>query len=275
MLAASGEQNSIHPIARAIVHAAKGKKLFKTKSFAETAGVGISYTIGKNKYEICADSDKLGATIALKENETLIGKITLVDEIKPESFVTITALNRRKIRSIILSGDSEKVSTGVAKALGVTESHSKMEPKDKFDFLENLIKRKVKKENIAFVGDGINDAPALRLADCGISMGLEGSPATVEASDVVLVDDNPAKLNELIDLSKNTRKIVIETIAFACIVKIAFLILSAIGISNMFFAVFADVGVTVLCTLNSLRALFYRLPHEHKHHYKHSHNHEH
>ena len=109
-------------------------------------------------------------------------------------------------------------------------------------------------------------------------MGLEGSPATVEASDVVLVDDNPAKLKELIDVSKNTRKIVIENIAFACIIKVLFLVLSAFGITNMFFAVFADVGVTVLCTLNSLRALFYHLPHkkcnchEHKHHEHHNHN---
>ena len=166
----------------------------------------------------------------------------------------------------------------VAKELGLTEFHAKMEPKDKFSFLENLIKNKKKDQNIAFVGDGINDAPALRLADCGISMGLEGSPATVEASDVVLVDDNPAKLKELIDVSKNTRKIVIENIAFACIIKVLFLVLSAFGITNMFFAVFADVGVTVLCTLNSLRALFYHLPnkkqeHEHKHELQHKHNH--
>ena len=280
VLAASGEQNSIHPIARAIVHGAKGNKLVKVKNFAETAGVGVSYTIGKNNYKITGDSTNTGATVQILENEKVIGKITLIDEIKPESYLAINALNHKKITSIMLSGDGKKVSESVAKELGLSEYHAKMEPKDKFSFLENLILTKKKGQNIAFVGDGINDAPALRLADCGISMGLEGSPATVEASDVVLVDDNPAKLKELIDLSKNTRKIVIENIAFACIIKVLFLVLSSIGISNMFFAVFADVGVTVLCTLNSLRALFYHLPHnkcdchEHKHHHKHEHEHE-
>jgi len=280
VLAASGEQNSIHPIARAIVHGAKGNKLVKVKNFAETVGVGVSYTIGKNNYKITGDSTNTGATVQILENEKVIGKITLIDEIKPESYLAINALNHKKITSIMLSGDGKKVSESVAKELGLSEYHAKMEPKDKFSFLENLILTKKKGQNIAFVGDGINDAPALRLADCGISMGLEGSPATVEASDVVLVDDNPAKLKELIDLSKNTRKIVIENIAFACIIKVLFLVLSSIGISNMFFAVFADVGVTVLCTLNSLRALFYHLPHnkcdchEHKHHHKHHHEHE-
>ena len=275
VLAASGEQNSIHPIARAIVHGAKGNKLAKVKNFAETAGVGISYSIGKNNYKISSDNSNIGATVQVEENGKLIGKITLVDEIKKESYLAINTLNRKKIKSIMLSGDGKKVSEAVAKELGITEFHAKMEPKNKFAFLEKLIEGKKKGQNIAFVGDGINDAPALRLADCGISMGLEGSPATVEASDVVLVDDNPAKLKELIDLSKNTRKIVIENIAFACIIKVLFLVLSSIGISNMFFAVFADVGVTVLCTLNSLRALFYKLPHKKRNQHKHNHQHKH
>ena len=131
LLAASGEVNSIHPIARAIVHSAKGKKLHKIKNFADTAGVGISYAIGKNNYKLSGDSTSIGATIALFENDVAIGKITLVDEIKPESFIAINTLNRKKITSIMLSGDSKKVSASVAKALGVTEFYAKMEPQEK------------------------------------------------------------------------------------------------------------------------------------------------
>lgn len=259
-IAASGEQFSIHPIARAIMHAAKGTELFEVKNFKEIAGKGISYEIEGKKYEIVGDDAVLGASVAVFCDNKKIGKIALVDQIKPASYIAISALKKKKIKTIILSGDNTTITTAVASELGVDEFHADLEPKDKFAWLEKLTGLKDKHKRVGFVGDGINDAPSLRLADVGISMGLEGSPATVEASDVVLVDDNPEKLVSLIDLSFNTRKIVIENIAFAFTVKIAFLLLSAFGISGMLWAVFADVGVTLLAVLNSMRALFYHLP---------------
>lgn len=259
LLAASGEQFSIHPIARAILHATKGKKLFKVTNFKEVAGTGISYSVGKNKYSLSSDPTTNGASVALLENNKQIARIVLVDKIKDTSFIAVPALLKKKLRCVILSGDNTGVTTEVAGALGINEFYANLEPKDKFAWLENL-KKTHSKTKVAFVGDGINDAPSLRLADVGISMGLEGSPATVEASDVVLVDDNPEKLVQLVELSRNTRKIVIENIVFACVVKVAFLALSAAGVTGMLFAVFADVGVTLLAILNSLRTLIYKLP---------------
>ena len=143
----------------------------------------------------------------------------------------------------------------MAKDINIDESFGKLLPENKYNWINN---HKSKTQRIGYVGDGINDAPSLSLADVGFSMGINGSPASIEASDVVLVDDNPEKITSAIKISKFTRKIVIENIAFSAIVKVVFLALGAFGITGMLWAVFADVGVTLLAILNSLRALKYK-----------------
>lgn len=257
-LAALGEQYSIHPIAKAILEKNKKVKLEKVDNYKEVAGKGITYTINDDKIYVGKD-DKTATNldhtkVVIKKNNVSIGQIYLADTIKTESSMLMRALTEKNIATTILSGDNEFVTKYVAECVGVDEYHASMLPQDKF----NWIKKKIDSNHsgkTAFVGDGINDAPALTLADIGISMGISGSPATIEASDVVLVDDNPIRINQLINISKYTKKVVIQNIAFAAITKLTFLVLSALGITGMIFAVFADVGVTVLAILSSLRIL--------------------
>jgi Cd2+/Zn2+-exporting ATPase len=156
---------------------------------------------------------------------------------------------------MMLSGDNNNVSKKIANELNIDDYKSSLLPQDKFTALEEL---KGDGEKIAFVGDGINDAPALTFADVGISMGMMGSQATIECSDVVIADDNLNKITSLIKISRKTKKIVLQNIIFACITKFTFLLLGALGITGMLFAVFADVGVTLLAILNSLRILSFK-----------------
>ena len=250
-IACLGEQYSIHPIAKALLNANK-KKLKKINNIKEIAGKGVSYQYQEHDYFIGRKNKKQKSTIVeVYEDQQLLGEIVLVDSVKPTSKSAIQKLKQLNVKPAMLSGDNLERVEEVAKILDIEEYYARMLPKDKFDWLEE----KKKNNTIAYVGDGINDAPALTLCDVGFSMGIKGSDSSIEASDIVIVDDNPEKVATAIKLSKYTRKIVWQNIIFIAMVKLAFLALGAVGITGMAFAVVADVGVTVMAILNSLRAL--------------------
>lgn len=252
-LASLGEQYSIHPLAKSIVESNK-KKLKKVKDVKEVAGVGVYFKNEDKNYFVGRRSKNLSGTIVeLFEDDKKIGQITLQDKIKKTSSLACSGLKELKIKTVILSGDNEKVVTQVANEINIDEFHSKLLPGDKFAYIEN--KKQDKNIHLGYVGDGINDAPSLMLADVGISMGISGSSASIEASDVVLATDNPEKVVTAIKISKYTRKIVWQNIILSAIIKLTFLTLGTIGITGMLAAVIADVGVTVVAILNSLRAL--------------------
>ena len=184
------------------------------------------------------------------------GYILIADSVKEDSANTINQLKKNGIKkTVMLTGDRKNVGESVATKLGLDEVYAELLPDGKVEKVENLLKEKSKKGKLAFVGDGINDAPVLALADIGIAMGGLGSDAAIEAADVVLMTDEPSKIVDAIHLSKRTMRIVKENIIFAIFVKILVLILSALGISTMWEAVFADVGVSVIALINALRAL--------------------
>lgn len=256
-LASLGEQYSLHPLAKSIVKA-NTKKLKKVKDFKEQAGKGVSFTYNDKIYFVGRKGKKLEKTsVELYENDLKIAEINLKDKIKDSSFNTCDQLKKMRINTLLLSGDNKETVKEVADEVGVKEYFYNLLPQDKFNFIEKL--KKDKSINFGYVGDGINDAPSLMLADVGFSMGINGSPASIEASDVVLVDDNPNKIPTAIKISKFTRKIVWQNIIFSAVVKILFLLLGSFGITGMLSAVIADVGVTVLAILNSLRALKYKV----------------
>ena len=259
-IAMIGEQFSIHPIAKAIMHFGKGLNTEKCNNFKEVAGKGISYEFNNNYYQIYTSTTNAHSNaVDILENGNVIGSILLSDKIKPESKETIAYLKKHKIKTVMLSGDNQTVTTDVANKLEVDEYHYNMLPTDKYQWLKNTKENVSEKTKVAFVGDGINDAPSLSFADVGISMGLAGSPATVEASDIVIVDDNIEKIEKCLKISKFNKKIVIQNIVFASVFKVAFLLLGSFGITGMATAVFADVGVTLLATLNSLRSLYHKV----------------
>lgn len=260
--AALGEQNSIHPLARAIQHRAHGIELEPVEDFVENSGKGISYTYKGDAIfvgNMTRDTDDALTSIQIILNDKPIGKILLADSLKSNSIELCEYLKAQNIKLEMLSGDNNKVTAHVASALGIDEYKSSLTPEQKYTLLEEAIKSQPANEYTAFVGDGINDAPSLSRADLGISMGLAGSPATVEASDIVVVDDDPGKIKDLHKLSKYTRRVVWENIIFALVTKILVIILELSGIltEGMLIAVFADVGVTLLAIFNSLRILRY------------------
>lgn len=252
----AGESKSIHPIAKAICEYHKANGSLKIKNYKEIAGSGIQFKIDHDQYFVGKDKSASGETIVnVKKNNKDYGIIYLHDKIKDESNDAIQNIKSLNVKTMMLTGDSEAVSKKVSKALNIDEYKSELLPEDKYNIL------KAEKEagsKIAFVGDGINDAPSLVLSDVGISMGIMGTPATIESSDVVIADDNLNKIPKAIKLSRFTKKIVLQNIIFAGVTKSLFLILGAFGITGMLFAVFADVGVTILTILNSLRILSYK-----------------
>lgn len=251
----SGERHSIHPIAKAICNYYPLENPFDVKNFKEVSGTGIEYEISKDKYKIGRSGEVGGQTsVDVKKNGEVIGIITFCDEVKSEGKSLIGKLKSFGIKTMMLTGDKNAVASSVANALGIDEYKAELMPEDKYKVLEDL---KLAGNKVGFVGDGINDAPALTLSDAGISMGIIGSDATIESSDVVIADDNIAKVSTLIDISKYTKKIVLENIVFSAVTKLTFLVLGALGITGMLLAVFADVGVTLLAILNSLRVLNY------------------
>ena len=253
--ASLGEQYSNHPLAKAILKA-NNNKLNSVDNFKEEAGKGVYFEYQNKKYFVGRKSDNLNSTtVEIYENDNLIGFIELKDAVKVNAKEVVKNLKQLNIKTVMLSGDNEIIAQEVANNLDIDEYHSKMLPQDKFDFIEN---NKSKTNVLGFVGDGLNDAPSLTLADVGISMGLNGSSASIEASDIVISNDNLEKIVEGIKISKYTRKIVWQNILVSAIVKIVFLTLGAFGITGMLSAVIADVGVTLLAILNSLRALKYK-----------------
>ena len=249
-----GEQFSNHPIAKSIV---KNREIPKENitDFEEIAGEGICYKLNENIIFIGNSKDEKyeGTTICVKLNDDIIGKIYLADTIKNDAKEAIQKLKKIGIKTKIFTGDSKNIALKVGEELSLDEIKYEMLPNDKYQELENEINNSQFK--VAFVGDGINDSPVLARADVGISMGGVGSNSAIEASDIVLMTDEIEKIVEAIKISKYTNKIIKQNLVFAIGIKVAVLILSTIGIASMWQAVFADVGVTVITILNTLRIL--------------------
>lgn len=252
-LASLGERYSVHPIAKAIVMSNK-TQLEDAENVKEVAGEGVYFTYKNENYFIGRKEKNISFTIAqlYKEDEKL-ADIILSDNIKESSFNAFKKLKQQNIQTILLSGDNKDSVEKIAKQLEITHYKYGLLPQDKFSYLEKF----KGKDLIGFVGDGINDAPSLAFSDVGFSMGINGSSASIETADIVITDDNLEKVPLSIKISKFTRKIVWQNIILAAVIKLTFLLLGALGVTGMLVAVFADVGVTLLAILNSIRALVY------------------
>ena len=268
-LAALAESYSDHPISRSLKEA-YGKELdaSRVSNVEELSGRGVRATVDGR--QICAGNDKLmedigvswhpchrvGTTVHVASDGVYLGHIVISDEVKPDAKEAITALKACGVRrTVMLTGDAKAVGESVAQELGLDEVHTQLLPADKVTRVEALLGEVSPKGALAFVGDGINDAPVLSRADIGIAMGGLGSDAAIEAADIVLTDDKPSKLADAIRIARRTLAIVRQNIVFALAVKFLVLALSAAGVANMWEAVFADVGVSVIAILNAMRAL--------------------
>ena len=268
-LAALAERYSDHPISRSLKEA-YGKELdaSRVSNVEELSGRGVRATVDGR--QICAGNDKLmedigvswhpchrvGTTVHVASDGVYLGHIVISDEVKPDAKEAITALKACGVRrTVMLTGDAKAVGESVAQELGLDEVHTQLLPADKVTRVEALLGEVSPKGALAFVGDGINDAPVLSRADIGIAMGGLGSDAAIEAADIVLMDDKPSKLADAIRIAQRTLAIVRQNIVFALAVKFLVLALSAAGAANMWEAVFADVGVSVIAILNAMRAL--------------------
>lgn len=271
-IASHVERYSTHPIADSLRKAYPNEKdSCEVKDIEEISGYGISARVngdlvyvGNSKlmdkfnieWKAC---EKTGTIIHVAINNEYQGHIVISDTIKENSKKAIIDLKKNNInKTIMLTGDSKKVGENVAKILNLDEFYSELLPQDKVKILEDILQKKNENEKIAFVGDGINDAPALTRADIGIAMGAMGSDAAIEAADVILMDDDPAKIPTALKISKKCLKIVKENIYFSIGVKILVLILGAFGLASMWAAIFADVGVTVIAVLNAMRCMYIR-----------------
>ncbi len=267
--AALAEHYSNHPISRSLKDAYDREiDTSRISDYVETAGRGVRAKI--NSAVICAGNNKymdeigvkwhpchhVGTTVHVAVNGEYAGHIVISDEVKSDAKDAISSLKKHGIKkAVMLTGDSKETAESIAASLGIDEVYSELMPADKVSNVEKLISEKSADKTLAFVGDGINDAPVLARADIGIAMGAMGSDAAIEAADIVLMDDKPSKIADAIDISKRTLRIVYQNIVFALAVKAAILALGALGIANMWAAVFADVGVSVIAILNAMRAL--------------------
>lgn len=258
-----GESYSNHPIAKSIVRNAKNVETKKVENYEEITGKGIKYNID-GKTVLVGNSSLVGkedeiaesTKIYLKIDDELVGAILLKDEAKHGTKEAIQALNSRGIVTKMFTGDNKKAAKQIAEELGISEFEAEMLPDQKYSELEKeLEKYKGTNGKVAFVGDGINDSPVLARADVGISMGGVGSGSAIEASDIVVMTDSIERIDCAIDISKKTSKIIKQNLIFSIGVKIVVLILSVFGVANMWEAVFADVGATLITVLNSLRIL--------------------
>lgn len=258
-----GESYSNHPIAKSIVRNAKNVETKKVENYEEITGKGIKYNIDE-KTVLVGNSSLIGkenevsesTKIYLKIDNELVGAILLKDEAKHGTKEAIQALNSRGIVTKMFTGDNKKAAKQIAEELGISEFAAEMLPDQKYSELEKeLEKYKGTKGKVAFVGDGINDSPVLARADVGISMGGVGSGSAIEASDIVVMIDSIDRIDCAIDISRKTSKIIKQNLIFSIGVKIVVLILSVFGVANMWEAVFADVGATLITVLNSLRIL--------------------
>lgn len=268
-LAALAESYSDHPISLSL-KAAYQKEIDagRVKNAEELAGRGVRATV--DGLTVCAGNSRLmkeagadwydchltGTVVHVAVEGRYAGHIVISDVVKPDAAEAVADLKRQGIRrTVMLTGDTPVVGEQVGRELGLDEVHAGLLPADKVDWVEALLKQKSPRGKLAFVGDGINDAPVLSRADIGIAMGGLGSDAAIEAADVVLMDDKPSKLSTAIEISKKTLRIVKQNIVFALGIKALVLLLGALGMANMWEAVFADVGVSVIAILNATRAL--------------------
>ena len=267
-LTAYAESYSNHPIALSIKKA-YDKSIDKNKisEISEIAGNGVraeingcSILVGnenllKNHTISYQKANETGTIVYTAKNSKFLGYIVISDKLKEDAQKAIIELKQLKLQTVMLTGDTEESGLTVAKELNIDKAYTQLLPIDKVDKIEDIIEQKTKNKSVIFVGDGINDAPVLTRADVGIAMGGLGSDAAIEAADVVIMDDKPTKVATAIKIAKQTLTIVKENIAFALGIKVLFLILGAFGFVTMWGAVFADVGVTLIAVLNSLRAL--------------------
>ncbi len=262
---AMGEKFSNHPIAKSILKEIKDEiDTSEVEKFEEISGKGIEYKYQGKDIQIGNASfvksdgtqkESEGTTLYLKIENKIVGSITLIDEIKKDAKSTIKTLSKIGIKTKMLTGDKKEIANKIAKEVGINEIKSEMLPQDKYAELEKILKQRNEKNKVAYVGDGINDSPVLARADIGISMGGIGSSSAIEASDVVIMTDELEKITEAINISKKTNKIIKQNLTFAIGVKLLILILSLFGIADMWEAVFADVGTTLITIFNTIRIL--------------------
>lgn len=267
--AALAECASSHPISKSL-QKAYGQEIERNRvsDIQEISGHGVVAKV--DGHEVAAgnsklmkklgveykDCHKVGTIIHIAVDGKYEGHIVISDVLKPHAEEVVSRLKKAGVKkTVMLTGDARAVAEQAAKALGIDEVYSELLPGDKVEKVEALLKQKTEKEKLAFVGDGINDAPVLTRADIGIAMGALGSDAAIEAADVVLMDDDPLKISKAIKISRKCLNIVYQNIAFALVIKFGCLALGAVGIANMWFAIFADVGVMILAVLNAIRAL--------------------
>ena len=264
--AALAESYSSHPISKSLREAAPDAS-GEVSDVQEIAGHGVKALV--NGRTVLAGNARLmeqsgvaftpaegaGTVVYVARDGTFLGTVLISDEEKPTARKAIAALKAQGVRTIMLTGDAPAVAEKVAEGLGLDEVHAGLLPADKVEWVETLLNSKPAGKNLTFVGDGINDAPVLMRADVGIAMGALGSDAAIEAADVVLMDDDPAKLVTAMSIARKCMAIAYENIVFALVIKALFLLLGALGIANMWWAVFADVGVMVLAVLNATRML--------------------
>ena len=271
--AAYAESHSNHPIAKSIIEAYKNNLPLSEidesllSDIQEISGKGIKAKVGGK--EIILGNDKLlhlenilhdkcdveGTVVHLAVNSVYAGYIIISDTLKEDSQKTIQQLKEKNINTVMLTGDNKSVAESFAKKLGIDKFYFELMPEDKVNHIEMLIQSSAKGDKVAFVGDGINDAPVLARADVGIAMGALGSDAAVETADIVLMTDSPSKIVTAIDIAKRTRKIVWQNIGFAMGVKLFFILLGVFGIATMWEAVFGDMGVAIIAILNAMRVM--------------------
>ena len=263
-MASIAECNSNHPIALSIINS-YGKDFEKDYVLTNVAGEGI--IAEKNGEKIYCGNEKLmennninfmkneevGTVVYVAKNDKFFGSIIIADEIKDGAKETIESLSKNGGKTIMLTGDNEKIAESVAESLKLTDYKASLLPQNKVEEIDKIFKEKKKEDVICFVGDGINDAPSLMRSDIGIAMGGVGSDAAIEAADMVLMHDDLKDLIIAKKISKKTMRIAYENIIFSLAIKMLILILSAFGITNMWIAVFGDVGVAVIAILNAMR----------------------
>ena len=262
-----GESYSNHPIAKSIINEAKNEDIDikQVKDFEEIAGKGLKYKIEDkqviignksimNDNKITSNQEE-GTILFLKVNDEIVGSIKLIDEIKPDVKNTMKKLSNLGIKTKMFTGDKKEIAQKVAKEVGIKEVKYEMLPQNKYEELEKVLQGKKPSEKVAYVGDGINDSPVLARADIGISMGGVGSSSAIEASDIVIMTDELSKVIEGIEISKKTNKIIMQNLVISIGIKLLVFTLTLFGLSDMWEAVFADVGVTLITVFNTLRIL--------------------
>lgn len=263
-----GEKLSNHPIAKSILNKYEENQNKKelnvndVENFEEVSGKGLKYTynnqnikIGNSSFTGAKTENIVGTALYLNIDDQVVGSIVLSDEIKPKTKETMERLHKLGIKTKMFTGDKKEIAEKIAKQVGIQAVKAEMLPRDKYNELDKIIEQREENKKVAFVGDGINDSPVLARADIGISMGGIGSSSAIEASDVVIMTDELNKIVDGIEISKKTNKIIIQNLIFAIGVKILTLLLSLFGIADMWQAVFADVGTTLITIFNTLRIL--------------------